>query len=172
MFKGVNIISTSIIKMDLSDTGEKRYEKVDGKWILKDKFKEEPKTKTIQKKWKEYGIDGSIVECVDEVNVPIDHEENNDSHVSNEPIKEAFMKPLSMGDLCFHVEDYNYVAFQTMEERYFTREQLNNYAIQYDVNYKKYKNKKLLLEALKKAWDDYFIENPEFKAQYYEAWTS
>ena len=29
-----------------------------------------------------------------------------------------------------------------------------------------------LLEALKKAWDDYFIENPEFKAQYYEAWTS
>ena len=77
-----------------------------------------------------------------------------------------------MGDLCFHLGDYNYVAFQTMEERYFTREQLNNYAIQYDVNYKKYKNKKLLLEALKKAWDDYFIENPEFKAQYYEAWTS
>ena len=38
--------------MDLSDTGEQRYEKVDGKWILKDEFKEEPKTKTIQKNGK------------------------------------------------------------------------------------------------------------------------
>ena len=51
-----------------------------------------------------------------------------------------------------------------MEARYFTiYKQLNNFAIQYDVDYKKYKNKKLLLEALKKAWYDYFIENPNLK---------
>jgi hypothetical protein len=153
--------------MDYIGASEQRYEKVGGKWILKDEFTEGPKTKTIQKKWKERGFDGSIIECVDEVEVPIDQDTQHDN---SDTIKEAFMKPLSMGDLSFNIEDSNYVAFQTMEERYFTRQSLNNYAIMYDVNYRNYKNKKLLIEALIQAWDDYFIENPDFKQRYYERW--
>lgn len=149
------------------DTREQRYEKVGGKWVLKDEFIEEPKTKTIQKKWKERGLDGSIIDCVNEVEVPIDQDIQDET---SDSIKETFMKPVSMGDLCFHIEDNAYVAFQNMEERCFTRETLNEYAIMHDINFRNYKNKKLLLEAIIKAWEDYFIENPEFKQMYYERW--
>ncbi len=81
--------------MEFWDTGEKRYEKKEGKWVLKHAFEEAPATKAIQKKWKEHSLDGSVIECVTEVDVHIDTEYYDSS---DEPVKEAFMKPLTCID--------------------------------------------------------------------------
>jgi len=148
---------------------ENKYEKVNDKWVIKEEYIAEPKTKVIQKVWQEQGLDGSVIDCCTEINVPIDHEEITDKDIDE--IKPSYMKSLKMGDLIFDVNDYSYVELLLSNERYYTRGQLNNIAIRYDVSYKSYSNKKLLYDAILKAWNDYFETNTSFKDKYHEMWT-
>jgi hypothetical protein len=46
------------------------------------------------------------------------------------------------------------------------RMRLNDWAKKYDIDYTKYKNKKLLIKAMMELWELYFITNPDFKKDY------
>ena len=100
---------------------------------------EPPTTKVIQRVWKEHGLDGTIIECSEEITVPIDY---NDT--PTDEVRKAFMKPMTMGDLCFNVNDDTYMRLKSSDEGGFAIEDLYIMAMNYDISKQYNQNKKLL----------------------------
>ena len=70
----------------------------------------------------------------------------------------------------FNLENDDYMWLNVLDgeknAQSIKRTRLNDWAKKYNIDYTKYKNKKLLIKTMMELWELHFITNPDFKKNY------
>ena len=70
----------------------------------------------------------------------------------------------------FNLENDDYMWLNVLDgeknAQSIKRPRLNDWAKKYDIDYTKYKNKKLLIKAMMELWEHHFFINADFKKDY------